>query len=283
MSIDGLFSGFERYGFDVKGWARNTRRNYARRASAAHDWLTAQRHVHINAATVTDLHAYLASTPPTTRNRNNIRQALVAYYGYLQHLGLRDDNPATGIKRLPEPRPLPKALSAREVAKVLSAARAHDPMWFAFTSLLVYGGLRRHEARTLEWAAFEDDGWVRFLAKGSQWRVVPLHPNAKEAVNGWRRRCPSPRWVFPSPCLPFQPIGESAVARHLHIIGHMARVRGLHPHQLRHSFATRLLEEGNDLRTVQEALGHADLSTTATYLRVRPTRIAEAVTALEYV
>ena len=273
---------FERYGFDVKGWSRNTRRNYSLRVCAAAEWLAGQRHIGVRDATTTDLRAYLSSTPATASNRNNVRQALVAYYGWLQHQGVRDDNPAAPIQRLPQPRPLPKALASEDARKVLAAAARYDPMWCAFTSLLFYAGLRRDEARTLEWPAFEDTSWVRFVAKGSQWRSVPLHSVAASAIGAWRARCPSPRWVFPSPVIPTQPIGTSAVGRHLRRIGEVAGVGGMHPHKARHSFATRLLESGVDLRTVQEALGHAELSTTAIYLRVRPAGVARAVTSLHF-
>lgn len=278
----GEFADYERYGFDVKGWARETRRNYVRRAVAANRWLIRNRHVHLDRASLGDLLAYLATTPATARNRNNMRQALVAYYDFLRHQGRRDDNPAASLARLREPRSLPKALDRTDAATVLVASQAHSPMWHAFVCLLVYAGLRRNEARTLEWTAFEDDAWVRFVGKGSSDRVLPLHVEAQQAVRAWRAQCRSPRWVFPSPAIPHQPIGTSAVARHLRDIGRTASVERLHPHRLRHTFATELLTSGADLRTVQEAMGHAELSTTAIYLRVRPGRVAEAIKELRF-
>jgi site-specific recombinase XerD len=111
-------------------------------------------------------------------------------------------------------------------------------------------------------------------------RVVPLHPTVRSALAGWRQECGSPRWV-PVADLP-RTLSCSTLAVHMRAIGENAGVQGLNPHQLRHSFATRLLGLGSDLRTVQEALGHTQLSSTQVYLRARHARVAEAIGRLDF-
>ncbi len=111
---------------------------------------------------------------------------------------------------------------------------------------------------------------------------MPLHPEAVAATARWRARCPSLRWLYPSPRYPDQPIGYTTVHRRLKEIGQDVGVPGLAPHVLRHTCATAVLEAGADLRAIQELLGHASPDTTAIYTRVRPARLAEAVGRLDF-
>lgn len=275
------WDGFERYGFDVKGWARQTRYLYLTHGKRAERWLAQERHVALNAAAYTDVGAYHAQTSPTARNRNNTRQALIAVYDFLCHLRVRDDNPARSLPRMREPRPLPKGFTDEQARALMAAARAHGPMWHAYLSLLLFGGLRRDEARLLEWPCIEGDTkWIRYIAKGGQQRVQPLHRRAREALLLWRGQADCPRWIFTADCQ--SPVSQSTVYRHVRMIGETAGIEGLHPHACRHTFGTGLLESGADIRTVQEAMGHAALSSTQVYLRARPARVAEAVDALDW-
>lgn len=274
-----ILSDYERWMFDIRNLARKTRRHYLFTARATDRWLVEHRHVHLDQANLSDLKAFLATRSRHSPTRNRIRTALACFYDHLTDTGRRDDNPARQIPRLKEPRPLPKALPWPVCKTILAAARAHHPMWHAYVALLLFTGLRRNEARTLDWTAFEGDRWLRFVAKGDKERVVWLHDRAREALLLWRPQCPNPRWVFPSP-IDTQPISGATVRTHLLVIGEVAGVR-FTPHIGRHSFATRLLELGVDVRTVQEALGHDQLSSTQIYLSVRPQRVADAVALLD--
>ena len=87
---------------------------------------------------------------------------------------------------------------------------------------------------------------------------------------------------LPSPRHEGRPISETYLRYIVRDAGNLAGIEHLHPHVLRHTFATRLLERGADLRSTQEVLGHSKLDTTAIYTRVRPARVAEAVEKLDF-
>ena len=113
-------------------------------------------------------------------------------------------------------------------------------------------------------------------------REVPLHDEAATALRLLRAAGLDPRWCFPSPRRNGRPVGESYIKSLLYRVGDMVGVPGLHPHALRHSAATRLVQQGVRIDTVQDFLGHADISTTRIYLKVRPTDLREAIERLDY-
>ena len=148
---------------------------------------------------------------------------------------------------------------------------------------MLYAGLRLNEVRTLPWTDFSPDGaWLTFEGKGRKTRTLPLHPKARSALERWRRATVSGLYVFPSPQGEDRPLSKSHINKRFRELREEAQVPSLTPHVLRHSFATRLMESGADLRTVQEALGHASPKTTAVYTRVRPAGLLEAVERLTY-
>lgn len=282
---DALFIQFTQWGWDERGWSPVTRRRYDHRVRAADAWLVKNRKVSVLFASTKDLKAYLFSTTPAAPNRNNIRQALVAFGAFLVDEGIRPDNPASDLKRLPEPDPVPKALTPKEVHRCLVAAKHMGPMIEALITLLFYTALRRTEARTQEWANVEEE-WIEFSAgkrRGGavRRRKIPLPKPARDALARWRAQCSDPQWVFPSSRLQGRPVSERHFNTLVEEVGKIAGVH-LHPHICRHSAATRLLETGADLRTVQEFLGHADPKTTARYLRVRNVRLKDASDRLNY-
>lgn len=273
-----LFHRFDRWGFDQKGWGRNTREKYFREARAADTWLLAHRGVSILFASSKDLQAFLFAKPPNARTRNNTRQALVGICDFLVAEGMAQVNNAKGLPRLPEPESVPKALPPEMVRRVEIAALTFAPMDRALLLVYITGGLRKTEARTLERTAVTEDGWLRFAGKRERMRWVPLDETAVAALRSWLLEDPDPRWCFPSPRFSGRPVSDTYVRRLVYDLGDLAGVPGLHPHVLRHSAATEMLEATDDIRTVQLFLGHASLSTTQIYARVRPVRLREAVT-----
>lgn len=277
-----LFLGFDRWGFDEKGWSKRTRQNYLYRARAADAWLEAHFSVSVVYAKEHQLRAYLFSTSPNARNRNHIRQALVGWFAYLIALGVALSNPASALPVLPEPRSIPKALEPEMIARVLAGAKACGIRDEAIVSTFAYTGMRKSEVRLLRWAQLDEaPGWIRFTAKGSREKIIPIHLSLQGVLARWRRKCPDPEWVFPGQRAG-TPISDTSLQRIVKGVGQLVGVPNLHPHLFRHSFATELLESSVDLRTVQEALGHASLSTTAIYLRVRPAKLEEAMAHLDY-
>lgn len=128
----------------------------------------------------------------------------------------------------------------------------------------------------------EEEGFVSFTAKGAKERRLPLHLEVEEALGAWRARCPDPEWVFPSPRRIGRPMSVSTLHRMIKDVGAMAGVPTLHAHQWRHTFATQLLRGGASLRTVQEALGHSNLQTTATYLKIEDPEFEGDIRGFKY-
>lgn len=278
-----LLMKFDRWGFDQKGWASTTRYRYGRRTIQADDWLTLHRDISVAWATSKDLQTYLFQSHPTPQNRNDIRQSLVAFGTFLIALEWREDNAALGLPRLPVPSSIPKALDVEVARRIVKVAATFDPMYYAMVMVILYGGLRRDEARCLEWRQVgESAEWLSITGKGRKDRQVPLHEDAQVALMSWRLRCAHPHWVFPSTRFQDRPLSTTQMAMIVREVGDAAGISHLHPHALRHTVATRMLEVGGDLRAVQEFLGHARPETTAIYTKVRPARIKANTDLLDF-
>jgi integrase/recombinase XerD len=239
-------------------------------------------------ATTDDLERYLAELraaglAPSTLARRTA--ALRTFYRHQQLLGERDDNPAAELD-LPRRRPkLPRTLSPGEAERLIEAAAGTQPRDLrdrALVELLYGAGLRVSEAVSLEKASISlDERLVRCIGKGDKERIVPIGRQAVEAVRRYlsRGRPHLDRRHRPELFLNAQG-GALTRAGAFLILKRRAERAGLdparvHPHLLRHSFATHLLEGGADLRSVQEMLGHADLSTTELYTHVSDRRRRE--------
>jgi integrase/recombinase XerD len=205
-----------------------------------------------------------------------------AFYRHLVLLGLRTDNPAAEVELPRRRNRLPRTLSPAEVERLIDAAKGTSPRSLrdrALVELLYGAGLRVSEAVGLERAGIDlDNRLVRCTGKGGKERIVPLGREAAEAVRRYqaRGRPYLDRRHRPELFLNAQG-GALTRAGAFLILRKLAEKAGLdprrvHPHILRHSFATHLLEGGADLRSVQEMLGHADLGTTELYTHVSDRR-----------
>lgn len=278
-----LFRGFAKWGFDDRGLSKTTRNKYENRARRADEWLEANRGTSLFLATPEDIKAYVHQTVPSASNRNDVRQALISFCDFMVEQGYQTTNAARALKRLPTEMGVPKAMEDSEAARLLNAARLWGLEGQVLVGVMLYAGLRRNEARLLEWRHVDWNGWLRFKhGKRKKDRVIPLHPDALLLLRRWHEESDEPVWVFPSPKYPGRPVGESYFGRMLRDIASMAGVEGVHPHKLRHTAATSLLDSGADLRTVQEFLGHADPKTTAIYTKVRPAKLRDAVDRLDF-
>ena len=205
-----------------------------------------------------------------------------AFYRHLVLLGVRSDNPAADVD-LPRRRSrLPRTLSPAEVERLIDAANGTTPRSLrdrALVELLYGAGLRVSEAVGLERGGIDlEDRLVRCIGKGDKERIVPLGREGVEALRRYiaRGRPYLDRRHRPELFLNAQG-GALTRAGAFLILRRLAEKAGLdpqrvHPHILRHSFATHLLEGGADLRSVQEMLGHADLGTTELYTHVSDRR-----------
>ena len=211
--------------------------------------------------------------------------ALRAFYRHEQLLGERADNPAAEIAAPRRVRRLPRTLSPGEAERLIEAAVGTTPRALRDAALveLLYGaGLRVSEAVGLERGSVDlDERLVRCIGKGSKERIVPLGRQAAEALRRYLSRGRPYLDRRHSPALFLNARGGPLTRAGVFLIlRKLAEKAGLepdrvHPHLLRHSFATHLLEGGADLRSVQEMLGHADLATTELYTHVTDKRRRE--------
>jgi integrase/recombinase XerD len=264
----------------------------------------AERTVDAYRRDLADLTAYLGRSPMTAgaeeierwladlRARGQApssvaRRAAAArtFYRHLVALGLREDNPAAEVDLPRRRRRLPRSLSLGEVERLIEAANGTTPRSLrdrALIELLYGGGLRVGEAVALQRGDLDlERRLVRCVGKGDKERIVPLGAQAVEALRRYlaRGRPYLDRRHRPEIFLN-APGGALTRAGAFLIVRRLAAKAGLdpervHPHLLRHSFATHLLEGGADLRSVQEMLGHADLGTTEIYTHVSDRRRRE--------
>ncbi|HET6943947.1 MAG TPA: tyrosine recombinase [Gaiellaceae bacterium] len=239
-------------------------------------------------ASAEEVAAYLARLRADGLAATTIARRVAALRSFFRHqvlLGSRPDNPAAELELPRRRRALPKTLSPGEVERLIEAAAGTTPRSLrdrALVELLYGAGLRVSEAVGLERAAIDLEGrLVRTIGKGSKERVVPIGREAAEALRRYlaRGRPYLDKRHRPELFLNAQG-GALTRAGAFLILKKLAESAGLepervHPHLLRHSFATHLLEGGADLRSVQEMLGHADLSTTELYTHVSDRRRRE--------
>ena len=239
-------------------------------------------------ATQDELAAYVASLRARGLASTTIARRVAALRSFYRHqmlVGARDDNPAAELELPRRAKTLPRTLSAGEAERLIEAASGTAPRALrdrALVELLYGAGLRVSEAVGLDRAAVDlERRFVRCIGKGSKERVVPIGREAVESLRRYlaRGRPHLDRRHRPELFLNSQG-GALTRAGAFLVLRRLAGAAGLepgrvHPHLLRHSFATHLLEGGADLRSVQEMLGHADLSTTERYTHVSDRRRRE--------
>jgi integrase/recombinase XerD len=211
--------------------------------------------------------------------------ALRSFYRHLRREELIDDDPTATLSPPAKSRKLPQVLSYAEVKRLLESASGSDPIQLRDRALLevMYGcGLRASEAIGLEVTEVDlRRGFVRPHGKGSKERIVPIGREAAAAVSRYLRsgrpelvgsRAEGKLFVnFRGGKLTRQGLYK-IIQRHAQEVGLDGKMS---PHTLRHTFATHLLSGGCDLRSVQEMLGHADVSTTQLYTHLSDERIKE--------
>ncbi len=239
-------------------------------------------------ATVDELEAWLAAMRADGLAATTIARRVSAVRAYFRHLvlvGAKSENPAASLQLPRRGRTLPRALSPSETERLIEAATGTTPRALrdrALVELLYGAGLRVSEATGLEKSSVAiEERIVRVLGKGGKERLVPLGRPAAEAVRRYLAlgRPHLDRRYRPELFLNARG-GALTRAGAFLILRKLADRAGLeptrvHPHLLRHSFATHLLEGGADLRSVQEMLGHADLGTTERYTHVSDRRRRE--------
>jgi integrase/recombinase XerD len=223
-----------------------------------------------------------AASPATIHRKS---ACLRSFYRHLRREGLRESDPTATLSAPRRSRKLPQVLTRGEVEKLLSQPRGTDPQALrdrALLELMYASGLRASEAITLELGDLDiEEGILRTRGKGSKERIVPIGQAALRALGIYLERG-RPSLVkttaeahifvnFRGGQLTRQGLYK-IVRRHAESAGLADRMS---PHTLRHTFATHLLSGGCDLRSVQEMLGHADVSTTQLYTHLSSERLKD--------
>ncbi|MGH3070719.1 MAG: tyrosine recombinase [Gaiellaceae bacterium] len=242
----------------------------------------------VAATTTEELERWLAELRAAGVAASTVARRVAALRSFFRHqmlLGRREDNPAAALQLPRRSRKLPRTLSPAEAERLIEAAAGTTPRALRDSALveLMYGaGLRVSEVTGLHRRSVDlEERIVRALGKGSKERLVPL---GRPAVDALRRyiamgrphldRRSRPELFLNARGGPLTRAGAFLILRRLAGRAGLDPQR-VHPHLLRHSFATHLLEGGADLRSVQEMLGHADLSTTELYTHVSDRRRRE--------
>lgn len=230
----------------------------------------------------TTVRAFLASMSragmeKTTQARN--LSAVRSLFRYACRRDLLPTNPALPVRGPKLPKLLPRHLRPGEVEDLLETETGDEPFAEArdraIVELLYSSGLRVSELTELDWCAVDlEQRMVRVLGKGNKERLVPYGRPAAEALAAWAEFYPDVHPQFHAPS-GHEPVflgkrGRRIDPRTVRKIvdkktAHAGIAAGVHPHTLRHTFATHLLEQGADLRTIQELLGHASLASTERY------------------
>ncbi len=238
-----------------------------------------------------DITAFIGSLRARGLAPSTVQRKVAAVRGFHTFLvrdGITENHPTA---RVPLPRKsglLPDVISIDDADRLLSQPFPDGPVGLRDRALLelLYGcGLRASEASGLDLAEIDaDGGFVRVFGKGSKERLVPLGSIGLTALDAYvRSGRPYLRpagSVAVDGCAVFlstrgRRLSRQAIHTVVRACGVRVGLKGLHPHTLRHSFATHLLEGGADLRALQEMLGHSDISTTQVYTHVDRRHIRE--------
>ncbi len=236
-------------------------------------------------ATTEDLERYVAELRAQGLASTTIARRVAAARSFFRHqqlIGARPDNPAAELDLPRRQRRLPRTLSPGEAERLVEAANGTEPRALrdrALVELLYGAGLRVSEAVGLDRTGVDlDQRIVRCIGKGGRERIVPIGRLGAESLRRYLARGRPfldrrhrPELFLNAKGGPLTRAGAFLILRRLATKAGLEPER-VHPHLLRHSFATHLLEGGADLRSVQEMLGHADLATTEIYTHVSDRR-----------
>jgi integrase/recombinase XerC len=233
-----------------------------------------------------DIRAFIAARRSEGLGAGGVQRALAAvrsFYRFLAREGILENASPRAIRTPRLKRRLPRPLSEVDAVRAIEEAGSHDVKWLgardaALLTLLYGAGLRISEALSLKRGDVPLGETIAILGKGRKERIVPVLPLLRDAIQEYANAIPFDG--APGAALFLSRRGKPMSPREAQ--GLMQRLRGAlglaesaTPHALRHSFATHILSGGGDLRSVQELLGHASLSTTQTYTAIEMRQLME--------
>lgn len=290
MNWDEALAAYDR-DLNARGSAERTRRAYGVDLGGFAEW-AGEQGLGPGDVRYRDVRRYAAGLSNAGAAAATVARKLAAVrglYGFLVRTGRAGANPAELVSSPKRSEKLPRVLTTEQMRSLLERIPARTPLELrdrAMLELAYSCGLRCEEIVNLDEGALDfETEQLRVLGKGSKERLLPVGEPAQRALRrylekGRRALVADPR----EPALFLSKSGRrlsnSDVTRRLGLwTREAALAAGVSPHSLRHSFATHLLEGGADLRTIQELLGHASISTTQIYTRVDAARLRDTYAA----
>ncbi len=271
MSADGPVAEFLRHLAVERQGSAHTLDAYRRDLDALQAWAGRQGQ-DLLALDAHALRAFVAAEHRRGLSPKSLQRRLSAcrsLYRWLLRQGRIAASPAEGVRAPKAPRKLPQVLDVDEAVQLVEVA-TDAPLGRrdrALLELFYSSGLRLSEACALRWRDLDfDQGLVSVLGKGNKQRIVPVGSHACSALRDWRAESGGGDDAPVFPGRGGKPLGARAVQlRFKQLAMKQGVLKRIHPHLLRHSFASHVLESSGDLRGVQELLGHADIATTQIY------------------
>ncbi|MCH9648605.1 MAG: tyrosine recombinase XerC [Deltaproteobacteria bacterium] len=240
----------------------------------------------IDAAAIRAFLASMARRKLAPSSQGRALSAVRSLFGFACREGYLAANPATQVRAPKQPKTLPPELRPGEIENLLEGAAGESELRVrdrAILELLYATGLRVSELVSLEWGDLDlEERSLRVIGKGQKERMVPFGRQAQVALRLWLEewegvRSKDRQKGTDEPIFLHHRGGRLSSRSVRRILDRAAEqaalARGVHPHAIRHSFATHLLENGADLRTIQELLGHSSLSTTQRYTHLELDRL----------
>ena len=234
-----------------------------------------------------DFLKFLMNTGDSVRTRARRLSCLHEFYRFAYSEGWIKVNPSDYLQGPKMPQTLPKYLTEEEVIQLIQYARLNDERLYVLLEVLYATGMRVSELVGLPLGAYvRDEHHLLIMGKGGRERIVPLNDYAMDALDRWKafRENDLPhnrksKWLFPSNKSRLGHLTRDAFFKELK---KLALTVGLNPdkvspHVFRHSFASHLVAHDADLRSVQQMLGHSDITTTQIYTHILPDRLKKIV------
>mgnify|MGYP001282706562 FL=1 len=260
----------------VKNLSENTSKSYERDLRKLHLFLSDLNVSEYSQISTETCSAWIGSLYSQNNNPKSIQRHLSSAKGFFRFLkknNLIESSPFELVSAPKSSSTLPEVLSPEDVEQLLNFKPTNtiEIRDMAIVELMYSSGLRVSETANINISDFEEDkSFLRVLGKGSKTRLVPMGRFAINAINNWLIE--REKILNKTEALFLNSKGTRLTVRSIQLrLKKMAVKQGLppiHPHMLRHSFATHMLESSGDLRTIQELLGHSSLSTTQIYTKL---------------
>lgn len=224
-----------------------------------------------------DLRRYLGRPAMKAGTRRTERGAMIAFYTFIQDEGLRADNPTTRLDAITAPKGEPRPFTWEQIEAMLTSGAYRRTR--AMILIGYYQGFRVSSISRVHGNDIDLAGnTIRTVGKGNKERTLPLHPVVAELA----KHMPESDWWFPARAGRTGHVSGASVTNLITLAKKRAGITDpkLTPHSLRHAFGTDLVEEGVDIRVVQELMMHESLATTQIYTGVSARKKREGILAL---